>query len=252
MEILLVACIFCIAQSTEIRCTSNKQNRCWVSEVVTGTDSESLTIANVDHKNAVHEFYWKKLSNWKTFPSVIFDLFPNLKFAEMHCGIESLKADDFQHANQLDGLHLMRNKLKHIAAGTFQHLKKVDGLNLECNEITEIEENAFSGMPELLRLVLSSNRLSTLKKNIFAGAPKLQEINLNMNEISLVEDGVFDLPHLKIVYLADNLLKTLPDRLFANAPLIDHLDSSTNDLDSIPNVRHCKAREPRSRCKRVA
>lgn len=182
------------------------------------------------------EFYWKKFSNWKSFPKTIFDVFPNLKFVEIHCGIETLSAHDFEKANHLDGLHLMRNNLKHIRAGTFDLLKKVDTLDLECNEIIEIEENAFNGMSALQTLSINSNRLTTIKKNTFSGAPKLRTINMNMNEVSLIEDGAFDLPQIMEIYLADNNLKTLPNKLFANAPLISHLDLSTNDIDAIPQT----------------
>lgn len=189
---------------------------------VTSTSIENITAVQFTPPNNVQ-------LNITFVPTELFVIFPNLKKLELRAKIETVNANDFRNAQNLEQLTL-NNQLQRIPARIFSLAKKLNNLVLSRNRIDTIEDFAFDGLDNLEQLGLAKNQLTSLKRYTFAGLTKLVNLNLRDNDISTIEDGAFSLPKLDELYLSKNRLKTLSDRIFDGTPLLRNINLDNNNL----------------------
>lgn len=174
-------------------------------------------------------------SNMTEIPAVFFTSFPKLKHIRISSGhgITNINPSILKYARNLRVLNLIANSLKTIKKSTFVEAKNLKQINLQFNDIEDIDEYAFAGLENLEILHLGYNRLKQLNRHVFSGAENIKELTINHNEISIIEDGVFNLPHLTRISLQHNKMRTISNEIFSKSPALQNMDMSSNLITSI-------------------
>lgn len=210
---------------------------CCISELPEFGASTSFTFHNLVNASSTYQsitqLRLQSAKNLTDIPRQLFDTFPNLVCLEASIGLRSLPRA--LPNNQLKQLNLGYNRITAINANTFREYgNHLEHIHLQNNEIASIAESeAFNGLTKLTVLVLYRNKLTILHRTTLSGANNLQDIDLSSNEIATIEDGAFDLPHLKEILINDNKLKRLSDNIFAGAPNLQNIDLQKNQLEHI-------------------
>ncbi|XP_037043366.1 leucine-rich repeat-containing protein 15-like isoform X1 [Bradysia coprophila] len=232
VSILLLLCQFALNNGMEVKCLTNGTEICDLHETINGND-ESLTVVTTPEQDKSPIIALRLLSLSEVIPSVLFQRFPDIKFASFKPDVKAISPIDFRDAKNLFYLKLDGNHLKVVPKGVFASATKLDTVDLSSNAITDIEDYAFSGADDLNCIILSKNNLTIIRTNAFAGAPKLARIELEENQIAEVEDGAFDIPTLKELFFESNRMKQLPDNIFRNAPNLRIAYFGTNGMTEI-------------------
>ena len=147
--------------------------------------------------------------------------------------ILEIHRDSFRGLSGLKDLSLVSNKLTKIDAGCLKALTALEVLDLKLNKITELDLGVFADLKNIKKIILSWNSLSNLtrdplidlpdslevldlqsnvllnmKAGIFVNSPKY-ELLLSNNIISDIEDGSFNLPHLRELVLTYNFVTVM-------------------------------------------
>lgn len=222
-----------IAHGAEIRCANQNAKWCSILDSSNIAEGDNIIIGNADHRQSVKHFTWRTANNVKTIPSIIFEKFPHLQIVDIQIGVESLSPSDFEHADEVTTLALMKNKLSSLPTGVFTKARNIETIQLEANAIANIEDYALNGLDKLYSISLNFNYLTTIGRFTFAGAKNLNQIDATNNDIRTIEAGAFDLLNLHTVSLIGNLLTTLPIGLFDQAPLLTSFDISDNVFSTV-------------------
>lgn len=207
---------------------------CCVSELPDFNAATSFTFHYLPNastsstQQSITQFKMQSSKNFSEIPKQIIDTFQNLVYLDAAIGLRTLP----QLPMKLKQLSLGYNQLKTIDANAFD-ANDLEHINLQYNEINNIADSAFNGLTKLTTLNLYHNKLTILKRSTFNGATMLQNIDLSSNEIATIEDGAFDLPHLKEILISDNKLKHLSDNIFRGAPHLQNIDLQRNQLEHI-------------------
>ncbi|KAG4067518.1 hypothetical protein HA402_005290 [Bradysia odoriphaga] len=220
VSILLLLCQFEVNNCVDVKCLSNSTDTCDVREPINGND-ESLTVVTTPEQDQSTIVTLELSSLSEVIPSVLFQRFPDIKFASFAPDVKTISQTDFQDAKNLFYLKLNGNHLKVVPKEVFASATKLHTADLSSNAITDVEDYAFSGATDLNCVMLSKNNLTIIRKNTFAGAPKLTRIELEENQIAVVEEGAFDIPTLTQLFFESNRMKQLPDNIFRNAPNLE-------------------------------
>lgn len=210
---------------------------CCISELPEFDASSSFNFHNFVNASSTYQSITqlrvKSIKNLTEIPQQLFDTFPNLVYLEASIGLHSLPQS--LPNNQLKQLNLGYNQITAINANTFsKYGNQLEHIHLENNEIASIAESgAFDGLTKVIVLILCHNKLTIVHRTTFNGANNLQDIDLSSNEIVTIEDGAFNLPHLKEILISDNKLKRLSDTIFAGAPNLQNIDLQKNQLEHI-------------------
>ncbi|XP_037043372.1 leucine-rich repeat-containing G-protein coupled receptor 5-like [Bradysia coprophila] len=231
-SILLLLCQFAFSNGVEVKCLTNGTEICEVHEPINGND-ESLTVVTTPEQDqsTIVELHLSKLS--EVIPSVLFQRFPDIKFASFKPDVKTISQIDFRDAKNLFYLKLDGNHLKVVPKEVFASATKLHTVDLSSNAITDVEDYAFSRATDLNCVMLSKNNLTIIRNYTFAGAPKLTRIELEENQIAVVEEGAFDIPSLEILFFESNRMKQLPDNIFRNAPNLGITYFGTNGMTEI-------------------
>lgn len=225
-----------LAHGGEIHCADQNADWCSILDGGNLTDGDTIAIENADHAPKVMHFVWRTANNVKTIPNIILSKFPVLDTLDLQIGLESLSPPDFEHADKVTTLALVKNKLRSVPSSAFVNAKKLQIIQLDGNQIEHIEDYAFKGLNRLTTITLNYNVLTNIGRFAFAGAKNLDEIELNNNDIHTIEAGAFDLPKLEKLTLASNMLTTLPNGLFDHAPLLTEFAINDNALNTVPEA----------------
>lgn len=210
---------------------------CCINELPEFGASSLFTFHNLVNASSTYQSITQlrvqSTKNLTEIPRQLFDTFPNLVYLEASIGLHSLPHS--LPSNQLKQLNLGYNRIITIDANTFhEYGNQLEYIHLQNNEIASISESgAFNGLTKLIVLILYHNKLTIVHRTTFNGANNLQDIDLSSNEIATIEDGAFDLPHLKEILISDNKLKKLSDNIFAGAPNLQNIDLQKNQLEHI-------------------
>lgn len=211
-------------------------DECFIDESITSSENDTLVI-NSKNPDQIRKITFAQPSISPTFPSIIFDTFPNL--SDVHlilAGVEVINEADFVHAAELTRFRIELNTIKQITNKTFSKPIKLEILELPANQIQEIDNYAFSKLKSLIKLDLQQNNLTVIHEFQFSGADNLCELFLNDNQIEYIDDGALYLPKLMRIFLQDNRLKSVSSNLLTGTPALYGIDLSRNRLESVQNV----------------
>lgn len=225
---------------------------CCVSDLPNLEASAQVTFRNVPNASSIIQFKGHSTVNFTEIPLQIIDTFPNLEYIELTIGLERLP---FTRAPaKLKHLSLSDNRITSIDIDAFRQAIHLEHIDLQYNQITAMaERGAFAGLSKLNHLNLYHNKLTTLKRTMFGDAQNLQSLDLACNEIATIEDGTFDLPHLKEILMSENKIKTLSEGIFRGAIIVQNIDLQKNQLerigkafDSTPHLHQLQLSENRN------
>lgn len=194
--------------------------------------SARITFRNVPNASQIIQFKVQSTANFSEIPSQIIDTFDNLQYLELTIGLERLPLSRLP--GKLKHLNLGDNRITSIDIDSFRNAPDLEQINVQFNQIGSLADSgAFNRLGKLKHLIMYHNRLTVLKRNMFSDARDLQSLDVGANEIVCIEDGTFDLPHLREILLNENKIKTLSDRMFAGATSMQNLDLQKNALEHI-------------------
>lgn len=217
----------CTATSLE-----SDSSACCVSDWPVIDPSIHVTFQNVQNKSSIIQMKLHSTANFTEIPAQIIDTFSNLMYLELTIGLERLPLSRFP--SKLKHINLSENRITSIQTGAFQNAPDLEQINLQFNLITTLADTgAFSGPNNLKHLSLYHNKLTILKRDMFKTVPNLLSLDVSCNEITAIEDGTFNLQHIKEILMSDNKLKTLSNDLFKGAPSVQNIDLQRNVLEHI-------------------
>lgn len=139
--------------------------------------------------------------------------------------------------NDLETLHLERNKIRYVSDSTFRNLAKLKTLSLADNEISSLSPKTFDGLVSVELLVLSGNKIYEVRATVFTGSvlPALEILKLDYCAVQQIDLNSFPgLSNLESLNLAYNRLQSLPvlgDEKGLNR--LTNVDVSYNLLDRV-------------------
>lgn len=221
--------IECDCSATSLESDSSA---CCVSEWPVVEASTRVTFRNVPNTSSVIQIKLHSTANFTEIPSQIIDTFENLEYLELTIGLERLPLTRIP--GKLKHLNLSDNRITSVDIDAFHNADQLEQINLQYNRIgTLADSGAFAGPNNLKHLILYHNKLTILKRDMFKTAQNLLSLDVASNEIFSIEDGTFDLPHIKEILMSENKLKTLSDRIFQGAPSVQNIDLQKNSLEHI-------------------
>lgn len=224
-----VTTIECDCSGTSLELDSSA---CCVNEWPIIEASTRVTFRNVPNTSSIIQIKLQSMGNFTEIPSQIIDTFENLEYLELTIGLERLPLPRIP--SKLKHLNLSDNRITSVDINAFHNAPGLEQINLQYNRIgTLADSGAFSGPNNLKHLILYHNKLSILKREMFKTAENLLSLDVACNEITTIEDGTFDLPHIKEILMSENKLKTLSDQIFRGAPNVQNIDLQKNALEHI-------------------
>lgn len=175
------------------------------------------------------------VSNLTTFPSDIFELFPNVQSLTTRADIQELSRHQFKNATKLRVLNMgFNNQLGALEPNIFADVPFLEYIDLAYNYIDIIEESALMGLEKLKYLYFEGNLLGLVKNYTFKGTPNLELLDLSKNQISDIENRAFSsLSKLKRLKLNENQIQRLPRHIFSVLKNLDSIDLSVNIIETL-------------------
>ncbi|KAK3093300.1 hypothetical protein FSP39_013850 [Pinctada imbricata] len=186
---------------------------------------------------------------WKTFPSFLPKLFPNVQSLEVP-GSDLTIPPAFPWN---DGLMLHSKNISRTGffqeqyAGVF-HMTEISKrhhrrlFNLNHNKITSLRNHQFKGFLHMLQL--EGNGLTEVGSDTFNNIRGLQHLDLSFNKLQTIpKDLLKNLTDLQHINLANNLLRTLDDALFVNNNKLRYLNVANNSISVVGNRVFAKLTE---------
>lgn len=173
-------------------------------------------------------------SQLDTFPSNLFEVFPNLSSISANgVGMTRLTEKTLLHCGQLLNLFLSNNAIYSVDDHAFRNCRRLRFLQLASNQISFISENAFRNTPNLNSLYLNDNQLTELPEKVLHNLPRLENVYLDSNRISRLSADFFKgSNNLQVLRASHNQIAHLPVGAFADL-LLYELDLSHNLISSI-------------------
>ena len=120
-------------------------------------------------------------TNTKFIPKNLGLLFNITGFSMVYTQLFEFKVQDFYGMENLEYLHLERNKLNFVPLDSFNILMKLKLINLGFNQIQELPNGLFDKNINLERVLLYGNNIKFLGSILFDGLTKLNHVNLVSN-----------------------------------------------------------------------
>lgn len=173
----------------------------------------------------------------KRLPRGIFQLFKSLSTYIVqgldtvgdYLDNKSLVQGDFRDGQSLIYLLFLTVGIETLRSNVFEGAENLNYLSLEACRISIIEKDAFKGLNKLLSLGLKHNYLSTLAIDIFSGLVGLEHLLLSGNFLKSIENG-----HVK------NLTKLVRFSIMGNwlTEIDPHLIDGLYDLEALYLVQN--------------
>ncbi|KAJ6647275.1 Toll-like receptor 7 [Pseudolycoriella hygida] len=223
----------CATSIVKVRCDEDVEFFCMVTQKLDIKERVHFDFVSADKWNNTKVFKIISQNHITSIPTGIFQRFPHLIKVYVRTGLNSIRKEDFEGADNVLRLDLEYNNIESIAADLFSDLKRLEDIYLSYNQLKNIESNAFYGLDNLHRIELSNNSLTAITTNMFCGLNNLMELILNNNRIELIEDEALNLPKLKKLILTNNRIHSLSDSTFSHSPQLQWIDVNENGLRNI-------------------
>lgn len=144
-------------------------------------------------------------------------------------GLLGIPAKDLQN---LKGLSVGGNRLRHVNDGWFNAYPSLTSLNLDNNDIRELSQDAFSGLEETLRtLELNGNKLKKVPREAIQHLKKLESLELTHNHIKKIYARSFNSSkQLVTLNLRGNGISDISPYAFEEMPNLEEIDLRENSL----------------------
>lgn len=158
-----------------------------------------------------------------------FNEFHKLKILKIHkSNLEIIKSDFLINFNvPIEKLELINNKIIDMKANSFDHLEQLTILKLDNNKIIKIEYGIFNGLKNLMTLSIARNQLSFISRWEINYLLKLKNLNMAHNSIVYIEADAFEGMSLNTLDLSYNKLYTIKSQSFQGLT-VEYLDLSNN------------------------
>jgi hypothetical protein len=148
--------------------------------------------------------------------------------------VKSFPGKIFLELPSLEGLLMVKQKLREIKANSFLNARFLNILDLSLNKIEQLEDDSFKGASSLVSLQLSSNKIFELRENSLNGLPKLTTLDLKNNQLKSIHPGALkNLLNLKNLNLENNFLVSIPKSLFSSNLKLEFINLNGNKLSKI-------------------
>jgi Leucine-rich repeat (LRR) protein len=88
--------------------------------------------------------------------------------------IKFIERANFEHLENLKGLHLTENEIENLPEGVFWDLKNLVHLGLEYNKIEQLSDKIFVNLKNIESIGLSGNRIKHFPSNLLIENVKLE------------------------------------------------------------------------------
>lgn len=235
--VIFISILVCTVCGLDVKCDQRFPFYCFINTAIDLLPGEELNISPVEHEQLVKRFEIAPVSDLKSFPWRIFQIFPQLEAVTLNsANIYNVTSASFANASNLCDLHLKLNKLKTITRLLFAEAPQLEHMDLSGNEIVEIEEDGFGGLKKLRTLKLNDNCLKSLGARTFSGAPNLEYLHSYSNHLESIETGALALSKLTEAFFGNNRLRTLSDDLCDGTTNLEVTEFSNNQLRTIGNA----------------
>ena len=144
-------------------------------------------------------------------------------------GLLGIPAKDLQN---LRGLSVAGNRLRHLNDGWFYAFPSLTSLNLDDNDIRELSADAFNGLESTLRtLELNHNKLKKIPREALQNLEKLESLELHHNNIKKIYARSFNnSKNLVTLNLRHNAISDISPFAFEDMPNLEEIDLRNNEL----------------------
>lgn len=151
-----------------------------------------------------------------------------------HTNLTTISSSDFDGYFALQHLHLMQNRLQHIASYAFKKLNNLLSLDISMNELDRLPRECLHGLIQLRHFNLSTNFLRSLDEFTIE-LSYLESIDISYNRLEHIERNTFqNLHELRELRLAGNHLAIVSAESFRNLKSLTILDLRENQFQQIP------------------
>lgn len=206
---------------------------CYVQKAININDGDNLKIIAAS-PNVIKRLYFTQDTKLGRIPLGVLENFPELELFDISTnGIDTLQADRFGEAKNLQSLRLDQNEIKIVPSKVFVNVASVSTIYLQDNRIDTIEDNAFENMVNLETLRLDKNLIRRLGRLTLAGASHIKVLQLDNNRIETIDEGALNLPRLENLDLSWNNLKIVYDSLLLTVPNLATLILNQNPIEDV-------------------
>ena len=144
-------------------------------------------------------------------------------------GLLGIPAKDLQN---LRGLSVAGNRLRHLNDGWFYAFPSLTSLNLDSNDIRELSVEAFNGLESTLRtLELNHNKLKKIPREALQNLEKLESLELHHNNIKKIYARSFNnSKNLVTLNIRYNSISDISPFAFEDMPNLEEIDLRNNEL----------------------
>ena len=144
-------------------------------------------------------------------------------------GLLGIPAKDLQN---LRGLSVAGNRLRHLNDGWFYAFPSLTSLNLDNNDIRDLSVDAFSGLEGTLRtLELNHNKLKKIPREALQHLEKLESLEMHHNNIKKIHARSFNASkHLVTLNVRYNDISDVSPFAFEDMPNLEEIDLRNNQL----------------------
>lgn len=116
----------------------------------------------------------------------------NIKiFVSFNNSVNTIEANSFETAPNLDKLLLTHNELDNIHSNAFKHLRKLKSLYVGDNKLDKVDPLWFQDLLMIEQFHAEFNRIHTLNANDFIHAESLAVLKLDHNQINKISKTAF-------------------------------------------------------------
>lgn len=169
----------------------------------------------------------------------IFKLYGNIRKMNLSSvDLESLRWQNFIHADHLEILDVSNNRLREIPAMLFDGAPELNEINFSNNQLSLIDPRAFEHstadhLNKLAKLDLSHNKIDLIDSRTFAALTTLKSLNLSCNYIHVIEADIFaQNKELKVLQLRFNRIMKFTCNYFENLKQLDLSHNFLNEIDT--------------------